>query len=245
MASNGVSGLAANPTLSPSSRIWAISSAVRPTSTCTVQPSAPASRNGSRYRAGSVIIRWVSKNRSVCSRSDETTGGPMVRLGTKRPSMTSTWSHSEPGAIWSTAFGQASEVGRQDRRGDAAARGVRSGSLWRVSLPGEAAHTPSRSPGAGCTPCSQSVTSIGRRPSGCTVTKRRQVPPPATTSAPSNAPGGAGSAVGGRHLPGLHHAEPPAPEQGPRPAHPDHPVQHDRGSVPTAARAQPGRIFSA
>src|ERR1700677_3718316 len=103
MESNGVSGLAARPTLSPSSRIWAISSAVRPTSTWTVQPSAPASRNGSRYQAGSVIIRWVSKKRSVCSRSDETTGGPMVRLGTKCPSMTSTWSHSEPGAIWSTA----------------------------------------------------------------------------------------------------------------------------------------------
>ncbi len=102
-ASKGVSGLAASPTRSPRSRIWAMRTAVSPTSTCTVQPLAPASRNGSRYRAGSVIIRWVSKKRSLWFRSDATTGGPMVRFGTKWPSITSTWSQSVPGVTRATA----------------------------------------------------------------------------------------------------------------------------------------------
>ena len=47
-ASKGVSGLAARPTRRPRSRIWRDERGGPPTSTCTVQPSAPASRNGSR-----------------------------------------------------------------------------------------------------------------------------------------------------------------------------------------------------
>src|SRR5271157_3453271 len=34
-------------------------------------------------------MRWTSKCRRVVLRTDSTTGGPMVRLGTKWPSMTS------------------------------------------------------------------------------------------------------------------------------------------------------------
>jgi hypothetical protein len=56
-ASKGVSGLHATPTPSPSSRIWAIRAPVAPTSTWTVQESAPAVRKASRYWPGFVIIR--------------------------------------------------------------------------------------------------------------------------------------------------------------------------------------------
>ena len=40
------------------------------------------------------IIRCTSRNRSVHLRIDFTTGTPMVMLGTKQPSITSTWSQS-------------------------------------------------------------------------------------------------------------------------------------------------------
>ena len=40
----------------------------------------------SSHFSGSVTMRWQSKHASVCFRSDFTTGGPMVRLGTKCPS---------------------------------------------------------------------------------------------------------------------------------------------------------------
>src|SRR5208282_1161491 len=41
--------------------------------------------------SGFSIIRWQSSGKSVTLRSDFTTGGPMVRFGTKCPSMISTW----------------------------------------------------------------------------------------------------------------------------------------------------------
>src|SRR5947208_1262501 len=37
------------------------------------------------------IIKWQSSGKSVTFRRDFTTGGPIVRLGTKCPSMISTW----------------------------------------------------------------------------------------------------------------------------------------------------------
>ena len=58
--------------------------------------SAPALQKASIYRAGLSIIRWTSRNIPVCLRMDSTTGTPMVRLGTKAPSITSTWSQSAP-----------------------------------------------------------------------------------------------------------------------------------------------------
>src|ERR1700679_3780357 len=41
--------------------------------------------------SGFSIIKWQSRGRSVTRRSDFTTGGPIVRLGTKCPSIISTW----------------------------------------------------------------------------------------------------------------------------------------------------------
>ena len=211
-ASKGVSGLAARPTRRPRSRIWAISAAVSPTSTCTVQPSAPASRNGCRYRAGSVIIRWVSKNRSLWARSEATTGGPMVRLGTKWPSMTSTCSQSVPGATRPTA---SARLPKSADRMDGATRRVgvpvvgvstvaivirlpgsgraASGEAARAACPAVRGQEPSRSSGATWTPCSQSTASIGRLPSGWTVRSANRVPPPAPTSVPRSSPGPSGA----------------------------------------------------
>src|SRR5665213_1421674 len=50
------------------------------------------------YLSGSSIIRCTSRMARVALRSDSTTGGPMVILGTKWPSMTSTWSMRHPAA---------------------------------------------------------------------------------------------------------------------------------------------------
>src|SRR5580658_682657 len=44
-------------------------------------------------------MRWQSSVISVARRIDFTTGGPIVRLGTKCPSMTSRWSQSAPAAF--------------------------------------------------------------------------------------------------------------------------------------------------
>src|ERR1039458_5981534 len=41
-------------------------------------------------------MRWTSRWRRVILRMDSTTGGPMVRLGTKWPSMTSRWRMEAP-----------------------------------------------------------------------------------------------------------------------------------------------------
>src|SRR5262245_29952197 len=58
--------------------------------------SAPAATKRSTYRSGSWIMRWTSNGRSVTRRSEATTGGPIVRLGTKWPSMTSRWRSRAP-----------------------------------------------------------------------------------------------------------------------------------------------------
>ncbi len=62
----------------------------------TRKESEPASANSSRKRSGSEIIRCVSRGRRVTRRSAWTIGVPMERLGTKCPSMTSTWIRSAP-----------------------------------------------------------------------------------------------------------------------------------------------------
>src|ERR1019366_291492 len=48
------------------------------------------------YSSGFSIIRWQSSGTSTASRSEATTGGPIVILGTKWPSMTSTWRRVAP-----------------------------------------------------------------------------------------------------------------------------------------------------
>src|SRR5581483_2545216 len=57
---------------------------------------APASTKAGTYRSGFSIIRCTSSGRSVALRNDATTGGPMVILGTKCPSITSTCSSEAP-----------------------------------------------------------------------------------------------------------------------------------------------------
>src|SRR5437016_12195239 len=58
--------------------------------------SEPASVNSSRKKSGSEIIKWVSNGKRVTRRSDSTIGAPIEMLGTKCPSMTSTWMRSAP-----------------------------------------------------------------------------------------------------------------------------------------------------
>src|SRR6202158_3670497 len=52
--------------------------------------------NAGAYLSGSSIIRCTSRIARVDFLSDSTTGGPMVMLGTKWPSITSTWSMRQP-----------------------------------------------------------------------------------------------------------------------------------------------------
>src|SRR5882724_5460302 len=58
--------------------------------------SEPAAANSSRKKSGSEIIRWISRGRCVTRRRDWTIAGPMLRFGTKCPSITSTWIRSAP-----------------------------------------------------------------------------------------------------------------------------------------------------
>mmetsp|Transcript_7007 Transcript_7007/g.20662 ORF Transcript_7007/g.20662 Transcript_7007/m.20662 type:complete len:201 (+) Transcript_7007:606-1208(+) len=59
--------------------------------------SAPALAKSSTRCSGSTIIRWQSRTASGCAlRRASTTSGPMVMFGTKRPSITSTWTQSAP-----------------------------------------------------------------------------------------------------------------------------------------------------
>jgi hypothetical protein len=60
--------------------------------------SAPALANAWRYGSTGAIIRCTSRIFGVCRRSALTTSGPIVRFGTKCPSITSTWIQSAPAA---------------------------------------------------------------------------------------------------------------------------------------------------
>ena len=61
-------------------------------------PLAPAFASGSTRASGFEHERWQSRNAPgrALARMSATTGGPIVRFGTKCPSMTSTWSQSAP-----------------------------------------------------------------------------------------------------------------------------------------------------
>ena len=93
-ASAGVPGLRTTPARFPWARMRSRALPVFSSlsaSTWTVTTSAPAWQNCSTYRTGRSIIRWTSRIMSVAFRMDWTTGMPMVMLGTKTPSITSTW----------------------------------------------------------------------------------------------------------------------------------------------------------
>src|SRR6266567_1790099 len=59
---------------------------------------APADAYSGAHRSGSAIIRWQSSGSAACFSKAATTGRPIVRFGTKWPSMTSICSQSATSA---------------------------------------------------------------------------------------------------------------------------------------------------
>jgi hypothetical protein len=88
----GVAINPATPARLPSARI-ACSERWRcgPASACTVMLSAPAWAKAARNGSAGAIIRCTSMSFLVSGRMAATISGPMVMLGTKWPSITSTW----------------------------------------------------------------------------------------------------------------------------------------------------------
>ena len=81
--------------------------------------SAPASAKASRKGSTGEIIRWTSNGLARVRPERLHHPGPMVRLGTKWPSMTSTWIQSAPGLVdRAHLLAELGEVGGQDRRGN-------------------------------------------------------------------------------------------------------------------------------
>mmetsp|Transcript_21810 Transcript_21810/g.35300 ORF Transcript_21810/g.35300 Transcript_21810/m.35300 type:complete len:207 (-) Transcript_21810:17-637(-) len=115
--SGGVPGLSTTPALQPRSLIMCTvrcRCVVDAASACTEMMSAPALAKSATRSSGSTIIRCTSNTLSVTGRSASTTRGPMVMLGTKRPSMVSMWIHSAPAL--STAMTSAPRVAKLAER---------------------------------------------------------------------------------------------------------------------------------
>src|SRR5690606_1493228 len=94
-----VAGLSATAGRAPSLRICcSVRCRCVQASTWTVTMSAPASTKAGMSFSGSTIIRCTSSGFFATCATASTTMGPMVRLGTKRPSITSTWTRSQPPA---------------------------------------------------------------------------------------------------------------------------------------------------
>src|SRR5579862_4413376 len=98
--STGVAGLITTP----ARQSWLlircrVRSRWRQASWCTDIQSTPASANTGINSSGFSIIRWQSSGNFVTLRSDFTTGGPIVRFGTKCPSITSTWMTLAPPSV--------------------------------------------------------------------------------------------------------------------------------------------------
>mmetsp|Transcript_5647 Transcript_5647/g.7520 ORF Transcript_5647/g.7520 Transcript_5647/m.7520 type:complete len:323 (+) Transcript_5647:266-1234(+) len=99
-SSAGVSGLSAIPGFIPFSKI--ISIILPGSSTASkwkVNVSAPALAKSGSHCAGLDTMRWQSKHALVYFRTAAITGAPMVRFGTKWPSITSMCSQSAPNLI--------------------------------------------------------------------------------------------------------------------------------------------------
>src|SRR5262249_3244078 len=95
--SRGTSGLTAIDALAPRLRICCrVFVGSGQVSGWTDTQSAPASMNSGAYLSGSVIIKWTSSGTRAALRTASTTNGPIVRFGTKWPSIISTWSQSAP-----------------------------------------------------------------------------------------------------------------------------------------------------
>src|SRR5262245_48012704 len=93
----GVAGLMTTPARLPRALIrCTVRCRLALPSQWTRSESDPASAKASRNASGSETIRCVSSGRRVTRRTDCTMAGPIERLGTKCPSMTSTWMRSAP-----------------------------------------------------------------------------------------------------------------------------------------------------
>mmetsp|Transcript_1562 Transcript_1562/g.5144 ORF Transcript_1562/g.5144 Transcript_1562/m.5144 type:complete len:214 (-) Transcript_1562:28-669(-) len=95
----GVAGLSTTPALQPRSLIWYTHLCRWVVELCSAwmeMMSAPALAKSGMRCSGSTIIRWQSRGLSVTGRSASTTSGPIVMFGTKRPSITSTCTQSQP-----------------------------------------------------------------------------------------------------------------------------------------------------
>ena len=127
--SAGVDGFSAIAARIPSRRIFAASARAAAASPPTasqwnVTELAPAAARGSTSAPGSAHDRWQSRNAPAthCVLRCATTGGPIVRFGTNRPSMRSTWSQSAPSASaratsdarlpWSAARSEGATIAR-------------------------------------------------------------------------------------------------------------------------------------
>ena len=81
--------------------------------------SAPASAKAGMNLSGSSIMRWQSSGSLVIGRMALTTGGPKVMLGTKWPSMTSTWTMvPPPRSARGDLVGEVGEVRGEDGEGE-------------------------------------------------------------------------------------------------------------------------------
>ena len=88
-------------------------------------------RTGRGTASTGAIIKWTSSGLAVCGRIAFTTAGPIVMLGTKWPSITSTWIQSAPAA--SIARTSSPNLAKSALRIDGA---MRTGCCMRVRLSG-------------------------------------------------------------------------------------------------------------
>jgi hypothetical protein len=118
IASGGVAGFSTTPALAPSLRICCSErERCGPASGWTAMIAAPASWKAARKGSAGAIIRCTSSGMETRWPMAFTASGPMVMLGTKRPSMTSTWSQSAPAA--STAAASSPSLAKSAARIDA------------------------------------------------------------------------------------------------------------------------------
>src|SRR3984893_10845096 len=93
----GVAGLMATPTRFPNAlMLCTVRDRLLLPSQWTKNESVPACTNSSTKKSGFEIIRCASRGRCVTLLSELMIGGPIERLGTKCPSITSTLRHAQP-----------------------------------------------------------------------------------------------------------------------------------------------------
>src|SRR6185312_8053973 len=109
---------------------WMVRWTCGPASGWNESVSAPASTKAGISGSTGVTIRWTSNSFLLCLRSAFTTTGPIVRLGTKWLSITSTWIQSAPAA--SIASTSAPRAEKSALRIDGA---MRTGFCMRSGLP--------------------------------------------------------------------------------------------------------------